>query len=305
MHSSAQTQVSLMSLDRDVIKTHILADLEPGYLLNYVLASKETYSKRDQYIKANKYTQGYEGDYFADLMNSHITGFKSGSLIMQVPSTRLNPVFISNTYKLIVHSHNQGYQFPLNYYFQDLIKAEFGYDKSEICEQHLAKMCAQKWWNTNVNIYEVYKVIYHLTKIKHRNLGEALETFTFINADKFDMVHLKNTLVLIGDVYNPEHPNAIALRSLMFYLIYCYMDFLEPLMVDPIELDALSASVPNSTTKYVALASAFYNKNEDIIKKLTEIKDLPDFIKNRMNKKYMQLFKKFDDMMMSVSVSVT
>lgn len=297
-------QSDLSALDTDLITTHVLSELEPGELLKYLLASKETYSKRDQYARANRYTQGYEGDYFADLMNSHITGYKDGSFQTTIPK-RLNPVFIVNTYNLIAHTHRIGYPFVFSGYFQDLIKAEYGYERSEVCEQIFAKICKRKWWNSTINIYDVYKIVYHLTYRKHRLLGEALEQITF-TTNYAKKKSLSDTMSIIGDIYEPHHPNARALRAIMFYVIYCFMEFLKPLMVDEKELAAFAAlssglsATANPTTQYIALAFTFYDKHQDSLTKLAEIKDLPHYIKNKMNKKYMEVFKMFEEVLSHV-----
>jgi hypothetical protein len=288
----------LANLDPDLITVHILADLEPSQLINYVLSSKDTYKKRDTIVKENKYTHNYEGDYFADLLNSHITGFSNGSMIMIIPKTaklanQLNPVFVTNTYKLIAHSHQAGVSFSPSPYFQELIKVEFGYERNQICEDHFSRIYQTDWWNCNVNIYDIYKIIYHMTLKKHRNLGEALETFSFIRGNRLE---IKNSLDVITGVYCPQHPNARALRAITFYLFHSYLEFIKPMIADTSTLADFAkqpSGTDNMTIKYLTLAHRSYQR-------LGEIKDLPEFIKNKMNKKYMAFFKSFEELLSEV-----
>jgi hypothetical protein len=234
-------------------------------LLNYVLVCKESYAKREECIKSLKYTQSYDGDYFADLLNSYIIAFKDGQLIMSV--SRLNEVFVNNTYKLILHSHNVGYQFNPSDYFHQLIHTEFGYKKSTTCEEYFAKICEEKWWSSNINLYDIYKIIYHLHYKKYRLLSDALERFTFSSKD----IDMKNTLDVLSALYDIQSPTVRTLQAIMSYLIYCH----------------IMQQMTVGYERYMEVAIVLYHKRE----KLQYIHELPLYIKRKMIQKYIDLFK--------------
>jgi hypothetical protein len=261
--------MDIISIHDDLLANDILSLLRPSSLINFALSCKRCYEQRRLYLKSNKYIELYRlyddnQSYMTVLFNSH---FKLESLAdVSIKSFELknelsvNLICIKNTTKIIDFHLSK---FVLHDYYISMLSKQFGYTSSVYCNSILRSMDS-KWHNSNVLMYDIYQLIYHVTKRNYRSLQATLQNIIFIKT-----IYPYYTLSLLL-----KFINKITDTKIMLVIIYVYFRFVE-YVFEELKQDQKKDFIHSLCGQAESFAYVLKNNNQ-----------FPKYIKNIIHKQF-------------------
>lgn len=214
--------MDIISIYGDLLATEILSLLRPSCLMNFALSCKRCYEQRQLYLRSNKYIELYRlydnnQSYMIVLFNSHIklesladASIKSFDLKNELS---VNVICIQNTTKIIDFHLSK---FVLHDYYISMLSKQFGYKSSIYCNTILHSMDSRRH-NSNVYMYDIYQLVYHVTKRNYRSLQVTLQNITFIKT-----IYPYYTLSFLL-----KFINKITDTKMILVIIYVYFRYVE------------------------------------------------------------------------------
>lgn len=247
------------NLHEDIIASCVVNQLKPHVLVRFLRTCKIFYERRKIYIDQNDYIEGYkyfdnDASYFHTLVHSHIGLYNSIPVFDKIDCD-LNK--IRNTTKIITYQcYNDNI---LRMYYRALLKIHYGYKFSVLCELKLDKLFhAALWTSTNIHMYDIYCITYHIFKHNFRALQKTIIEFTFMYSLQPD-----DTIKFIMSYMDDE--NDVRLRAVMIGILYTYLkDVIESLMTN------------EKNTNYINMLIL---KSHEFRADITNISKLPKYIK--------------------------
>jgi hypothetical protein len=261
--------LSIIDLDQDILITHGLSQVKPIELTNFLLSSKTFYANRRDYLNANEYTKKFAvyddtQDYFSVIVNSHI--MPTSDITMYFPTDcAIDDAKVRNTARIVQFHHyiKDNNEAAFRQYMLDLLHYQYGYAKNSANEVKIDAFFEEMWWKSNINPYDIYQIIYHMSHIKYRAVADCLERLTFINND-FCHSTLNTILSTMIGATNSQTRENIELKIILIYVIYSYIEKI----IDKI-----------STKDYTILIVELAKRIRDAQCYIAETKSFPQYLK--------------------------
>jgi hypothetical protein len=183
--------MTICELDQDILATNVLSQAHPSDLKNFLLSCKTFYHHKREYFKENEYAKDFKWkydstrDYFSTMANSYITFQRYNLTIHIKPIVEKTKQIDSakNTTRLAQYHQSKGEQTDgiLRTYMLELLLNQYGYTVKKSCEQKMDAIFNTKWWKSNIDYYDFYQIVYHLSYRKYRALEECLKSITLVN----------------------------------------------------------------------------------------------------------------------------
>lgn len=268
--------MSICELDQDILVTNVLSRVHPSDLRNFVLSCKTFYAQKCEYFEENEYTKGFQKyskntrDYFSAMANSYIT-FKRYNLSMQVMDIIKDRT--NATTQLVQYHQSIGEKTEGAYrtYMLELLLNQYGYTAKTSCEQKMDLIFNTKWWKSNIDCYDMYQIVYHLSYRKYRSLQEHLRQLTPVyDSDCFHYGTFLSLIKTLSRISMSEQKLGLILK----YVIFSYLGNI----IDKI-----------STRKY----SGFFRECIDMIevseKCIDKAKYFPKYIRQLLSEKFSEI----------------
>ena len=268
--------MSICELDQDILVTNVLSRVHPSDLRNFVLSCKTFYAHKCEYFEENEYTKGFQKyskntrDYFSAMANSYIT-FKRYNLSMQVMDIIKDRT--NATTQLVQYHQSIGEKTEGAYrtYMLELLLNQYGYTAKTSCEQKMDLIFNTKWWKSNIDCYDMYQIVYHLSYRKYRSLQEHLRQLTPVyDSDCFHYGTFLSLIKTLSRISMSEQKLGLILK----YVIFSYLGNI----IDKI-----------STRKY----SGFFRECIDMIevseKCIDKAKYFPKYIRQLLSEKFSEI----------------
>jgi hypothetical protein len=97
-----------------------------------------------------------------------------------------------------------------------MLSKQFGYVSSDYCNKILQSIDG-KWYASNVFLYDVYQLVYHVTRRNYRQVQTTLQNIVFIRTS-YPYYTLSLLLKLINRIYN---------KTMMLVIIFVYYKYIE------------------------------------------------------------------------------
>jgi hypothetical protein len=272
----ATADMSICELDQDILVTNVLSRVHPSDLRNFVLSCKTFYAQKCEYFEENEYTKGFQKyskntrDYFSAMANSYIT-FKRYNLSMQVMDIIKDRT--NATTQLVQYHQSIGEKTEGAYrtYMLELLLNQYGYTAKTSCEQKMDLIFNTKWWKSNIDCYDMYQIVYHLSYRKYRSLQEHLRQLTPVyDSDCFHYGTFLSLIKTLSRISMSEQKLGLILK----YVIFSYLGNI----IDKI-----------STRKY----SGFFRECIDMIevseKCIDKAKYFPKYIRQLLSEKFSEI----------------
>lgn len=221
--------MDILNIHNDLLATEILSLLRPSGLMNFALSCKQFYEQRQFYLKSNKYIELYKlyddnHSYMTVLFNSHIKIDSLADATITAFDLKddlsVNMVVIKNTTKLIDFHLSKCVvvrrKHVLHDYYINMLTKQFGYVSSDYCNKMLQSIDG-KWYACNVFLYDIYQLVYHVTKRNYRQVQTTLQNITFIRTS-YPYYTLSLLLKLTNRIYN---------NTMMLVIIFVYYRYIE------------------------------------------------------------------------------
>jgi hypothetical protein len=274
--------MSICELDQDILVTNVLSQVHPSDLRNFILSCKTFYTHKHEYFKENGYTKGFQKygkntrDYFSVMADSYILfeDYNLSMLAMDITKKRINATTQLVQYHQYIGDNPEG---VYRTYMLELLLNQYGYTVKTSCEQTMDIIFETKWWKSNIDCYDIYQIVYHLSNRKYRLLEENLKSMTFVYES--DCFHYKTFLSLIktlSRISMSEQKLGLVLK----YVIFSYLGK---------NIDKISAQ------KY----SGFFRECCNMIELNTECiektKCFPKYIKQLLSDKFREIHSLLQD----------
>lgn len=245
--SKPNTSMSIFDLDQDILTTHVLSLVHPNDLGIFLLSCKTFYANKHEYFRENKYAKQYNEtfedtrNYFSIINDSYIC-FNRRKLTIKTPLV-IDKTKIDNT-TCIIQLHRSMKERTTDVYRQhllDRLQQDYSYTRKQSCESKMDIFFNTKWWLSDVDCYDMYQIVYHVSNRNNRALSKCLESITFVQGDvnSDTLRQLVATLVPITMV--PKKTlNDEKINRMIFYVLISYSEsiinetsikWLEPLML--------------------------------------------------------------------------
>ena len=225
------TAMTLSELDQDILATNVLSQVHPSDLRNFLLSCKTFYHNKREYFKENEYAKEFKAkygntkDYFSAMANSYIT-FQRYNLTIQIkPMTEKTKQIDSakDTTRLAQYHQSKGEQVDgiLRTYMLELMLNQYAYSAKKSCEQKMDAIFNTKWWKSNIDYYDFYQIVYHLSYRKYRALEECLKSMTLISEN--DSFHYATFLSIVRIICKTRILDK-RLGLIIKYVLFSYLE---------------------------------------------------------------------------------
>lgn len=231
----------LLDIHNDLLAQMILKNVPIQTLSMFMSSCRTFHNQRKAYLDQN-HTVGLYSEYDNNMccldihVNSHMF-----NMLMSPNATDVDSSKIENTTKItgFLYMLDEGrlddeswsfYDNKCDQYYFSLINKQYGYPYKCICQNNLAQLYLLNWWHTNINIYDLYKIIYHIAMRKYKNLKATLKQLKYIKT--IDFKSTINFLISFFESQYKKTTNKIAI----LYIIYDYINMLietTPFLEDP------------------------------------------------------------------------
>ena len=218
--------MSICELYQDILVTNVLSLVHPSDMRNFILSCKTFYDHKCDYFKENKYSKGFQkygktaANYFSVIANSYISfqGYKLSIQVIDIIKER-----ITATTQLVQYHQSIGDKIEDTYrtYMLELLLNQYGYATRISCEQKMDIIFWNtKWWKSNIDCYDIYQIVYHLSYKKYRLLQDNLINLTPVcDCDSFHYDTFLSLGKTLSRIIMSEHKLGLILK----YVIFSYI----------------------------------------------------------------------------------
>ena len=225
--------MNLVVIHCDVL-CNIVHHLPIQSMKNLLCANKQLFNDRKTLMASNKvlqvFAKRYEMSYFNMLYNSHIETVDVYRPVLKKQYGVSTFDQIYNTQRLLSYlidpsndvSHtNYNNHNCFKYYLSTLLMARYpGVSSSKTLNVYAKILFKYKWWDRNVNLYELFEVICLTKNMKYRDVQKILPKITLGKTENVKSFHWTLNMLVSILVHQIDSKTIVV----MAYIIYTYIE---------------------------------------------------------------------------------
>lgn len=265
----------LLLLDDNVM--HILEELDLSSAINLLCSCKSIYSKRKIFMYYIRDVKNYQGNLIATFLDSYVDMKATSVNILEIKNkNKASIVKAYNSMKIIAFycdkNDSMFQKYKTNIYIVEMLcKAvckEYKY-KYRNPSANIYSLFWLHWYDININLVDICKIIYHVKNKKYRALMNTLEEIKF--TDKKDGV--MKTIDFIIRYVDLKEGSGIMLNTAIIYVLYKF-------------LEENIAIIKNSKSLCEVIIEKAHEFKDNII---YELHHVPNYLKDHIINKFMNV----------------
>jgi hypothetical protein len=232
-------RINIFNINEDNL-INIIENLDIVSFICFMSSCKHFYKTRKQYlnfiieVKEYKKYSNYNNNFINILLNSYIFIEKLHNNVIfnnDIENNIMNEDKINNTFDIF------GYYCIKNINNISLFDQYISYYKNfttvcsnKICKKYNYKyknlsiifnnIFELKWYTTNINIFQLYEVAYHIKMKKYINVYNIIRSLTF----KENNYNIINTIYFLVQIFTFNYKILTKFKIIFAYILYYYID---------------------------------------------------------------------------------
>jgi hypothetical protein len=288
-------RINIFNINEDNL-INIIQNLDIVSFICLMWSCKHFYKTRKQYlnfiIEVKKYKKYNNNNLINILLNSYIFIDKIQNDVIynnDIKNNVMNENKINNTFDIF------GYYCFKNMNNNSLFDQYISYYKyftkvcsNNICQKYNYKyknlsilfnnMFEFKWYTTNINIFQLYEVAYHVKMKKYKNVYNNLLSLTFKN-NKYNII---DTIYFLIQIFTFNYKTLSKFKIIFAYILYNYIDINFNIIYKETNI--------NNYTKDI-----FINNGNNVLNNIDDLK-IPKYIKTLIRNKLLNTIQKLEQL---------